>query len=213
MSKLHIFDMDGTLLAGSACLELSRHAGHIDDVDEMEERWGRGEIGHVEFYELLLPLWKGIEDADVEEVFAGIAWLDGIEAVWRDIDARGERSVVITLSPQFFADKLLDLGLHEAYGAEVLSGEPLVPERVLTPESKVYIAVEMLERLGLGAEDTVAYGDSSSDLPLFELLENTVSVNGSESLADHAAVTYEGNDLREAYALGRQLLAGKVRSA
>jgi phosphoserine phosphatase len=89
----------------------------------------------------------------------------------------------------------------------------LVPERVLTPESKVYIAVEVLERLGLGAEDTVAYGDSSSDLPLFELLENTVSVNGSESLADHAAVTYEGNDLREAYALGRQLLAGKVRSA
>jgi phosphoserine phosphatase len=213
MSKLHIFDMDGTLLAGSACLELSRHAGHIDDVNEMEGRWGRGEIGHVEFYELLLPLWKGIEDADVEEVFAGIAWLDGIEAVWRDIDARGERSVVITLSPQFFADKLLDLGLHEAYGAEVLSGEPLVPERVLTPESKVYIAVEVLERLGLGAEDTVAYGDSSSDLPLFELLENTVSVNGSESLADHAAVTYEGNDLREAYALGRQLLAGKVRSA
>jgi phosphoserine phosphatase len=213
MSKLHIFDMDGTLLAGSACLELSRHAGHIDDVNEMEGRWGRGEIGHVEFYELLLPLWKGIEDADVEEVFAGIAWLDGIEAVWRDIDARGERSVVITLSPQFFADKLLDLGLHEAYGAEVLSGEPLVPEQVLTPESKVYIAVEVLERLGLGAEDTVAYGDSSSDLPLFELLENTVSVNGSESLADQAAVTYEGNDLREAYALGRQLLAGKVRSA
>jgi phosphoserine phosphatase len=213
MSKLHIFDMDGTLLAGSACLELSRHAGHIDDVNEMEGRWGRGEIGHVEFYELLLPLWKGIEDADVEEVFAGIAWLDGIEAVWRDIDARGEHSVVITLSPQFFADKLLDLGLHEAYGAEVLSGEPLVPEQVLTPESKVYIAVEVLERLGLGAEDTVAYGDSSSDLPLFELLENTVSVNGSEGLADHAAVTYEGNDLREAYALGRRLLAGKVRSA
>jgi HAD superfamily phosphoserine phosphatase-like hydrolase len=213
MSKLHIFDMDGTLLAGSACLELSRHAGHLDDVNEMEGRWGRGEIGHVEFYELLLPLWEGIEDADVEEVFGAIAWLDGIEEVWRDIDARGERSAVITLSPQFFADKLLRLGLHEAYGAEVLSGEVLVPERVLTPESKVYIAVEVLERLGLGAEDTVAYGDSSSDLPLFELLENTVAVNGSASLTDHAAVSYEGNDLREAYALGRRLLEGKVPSA
>ncbi len=210
MSKLHIFDMDGTLLAGSACLELSRHAGHVDDVDEMEARWGRGEIGHVEFYELLLPLWEGIEDADVEAVFAGVAWLDGIEEVWRDIDARGERSAVITLSPQFFADKLLDLGLHEAYGAEVLSGEPPRPERVLTPESKVYIATELLERLGLGSDDTVAYGDSASDLPLFEMLGNTVSVNGSASLADHAALAYEGNDLREAYALGRRLLEGRV---
>jgi phosphoserine phosphatase len=212
MTKLHIFDMDGTLLAGSACLELSRHAGHIDDVEAMEERWGRGEIGHVEFYELLLPLWEGLGEADIEQVFAGIAWLEGIEEVWRDIDARGERSVVITLSPQFFADKLLALGLHEAFGAEVLAGGEVLPERVLTPESKVYIATEVLERLGLGSDDTVAYGDSSSDVPLFEILDNTVSVNGSETLAEHAAVTYRGNDLREAYALGRGLLEpGAVR--
>lgn len=205
-TKLHIFDMDGTLLAGSACLELSRRAGYIDDVEEMEERWGRGEIGHVEFYELLLPLWAELGEEDIEEVFAGVPWLDGIEDVWRDIDARGERSAVITLSPQFFADKLLGLGLHEAYGAEVLAGGEVVPERVLTPESKVYIATEVLERLGLGSDDTVAYGDSASDVPLFEILDNTVAVNGSESLAGQAAVAYQGNDLREAYALGRGLI-------
>jgi HAD superfamily phosphoserine phosphatase-like hydrolase len=206
MTKLHIFDMDGTLLAGSACLELSRRAGHIDAVEEMEERWGRGELGHVEFYELLLPLWAELGEEDIEEVFAGSAWLEGIEEVWRDIEARGERSVVITMSPQFFAEKLLGLGLHEAFGAEVLAGGEVVPERVLTPEMKVYIATEVLERLGLGSEDTVAYGDSSSDVPLFEILDNTVSVNGSESLAEHAALAYRGNDLREAYRLGRLLL-------
>lgn len=206
MTKLHIFDMDGTLLAGSACLELSRRAGHIDAVEEMEERWGRGQLGHVEFYELLLPLWAELGEDDIEAVFAETAWLEGIEEVWRDIDARGERSIVITMSPQFFAEKLRGLGLHEAYGAGVLAGGEVVPERVLTPEMKVYIATEVLERLGLGAEDTVAYGDSSSDVPLFEILDNTVSVNGSESLAEHAAVAYRGNDLREAYALGRALL-------
>lgn len=206
MTKLHIFDMDGTLLAGSACLDLSRRAGHIEAVEEMEDRWGRGELGHVEFYELLLPLWAELGEDDIEEVFGGAAWLDGIEDVWRDIDARGERSVVITMSPQFFADKLLALGLHEAYGADVLAGGEVVPERVLTPEMKVYLATEVLERLGLGTDDTVAYGDSSSDLPLFEILDRTVSVNGSGSLAEHAAVAYRGNDLREAYALGRQLL-------
>jgi len=206
MTKLHIFDMDGTLLAGSACLELSRRAGHIDAVEEMEERWGRGELGHVEFYELLLPLWAELGEDDIEEVFAGSAWLEGIEEVWRDIEDRGERSVVITMSPQFFAEKLLGLGLHEAFGAEVLAGGEVVPEQVLTPEMKVYIATEVLERLGLGSEDTVAYGDSSSDVPLFEILDNTVSVNGSDSLAEHAALAYRGNDLREAYRLGRLLL-------
>ena len=55
MSRLHIFDMDGTLLRGSACLELSRHMGQIDAVDEIEAKWSVGKVGHVEFYELCLP--------------------------------------------------------------------------------------------------------------------------------------------------------------
>lgn len=212
MSKLHIFDMDGTLLVGSACLELSRHMGQLEAVAEMEERWTRSEIGHVEFYELLLPLWAGMEPGDVEEVFAGTSWLEGIEAVWRDIDRRGERSAVISLSPQFFADHLHQWGLHSSHAAEVLAGEAPVPARVLTPESKVHIATELLERYGLGEEDCVAYGDSSSDLPLFEMLSNTVAVNASESLREMAAVAYEGRDLREAYALGRSLIDCGVES-
>ncbi|MFN8164546.1 MAG: HAD-IB family phosphatase [Solirubrobacterales bacterium] len=198
--------MDGTLLAGSACLELSRYMGEIDSVSEMEERWGRGEIGHVEFYELLLPLWKGMEPGDVEAVFENIAWLNGIKEVWEDIDRRGEYSALISLSPRFFADLLLEWGLHSVHAAEVLAGEDPVPERVLTPESKVYIATELLELYGLGDEDCVAYGDSSSDVPLFEMLTNTVSVNGTDSLRQVAATSYEGNDLREAYAVGRALL-------
>lgn len=212
MSKLHIFDMDGTLLSGSACLDLSRHMGQLEAVEAIEERWSRGEVGHVEFYDLCLPLWSGLEPSDVEEVFAGIAWIEGIEEVWRDIDRRGERSAVISLSPQFFTDHLTRWGLHSAHGAEVFAGEPLTPERVLTPESKPYIATELLERYGLGDEDCVAYGDSSSDVPLFEMLSNTVSVNGTESLREVAAVAYEGTDLRDAYALGRSLLGAGARS-
>ena len=42
MSKLHIFDMDGTLLTGSACLDISRHLGQIAAVDEIEARWTVG---------------------------------------------------------------------------------------------------------------------------------------------------------------------------
>lgn len=206
MSRLHIFDMDGTLLSGSACLEISRFMGEIDAVNEMERKWTYGELGHVEFYELLLPLWAGLEETDVEEIFASIAWMEGIEEVWRDIAARGERSAVITLSPQFFGDLLLPWGLHSAHGAEVLAGVPPVPEQVLIPESKVHVATELLERYGLGDEDCVAYGDSSSDVPLFEFLSNTVAVNGTASLVEVAAASYTGNDLRAAYALGRSLL-------
>ena len=63
MSKLHIFDMDGTLLRGSACLELARHLGQFEAVSSIEDRWVRGEVSHLAFWEECLPLWEGLDDA------------------------------------------------------------------------------------------------------------------------------------------------------
>lgn len=206
MSKLHIFDMDGTLLEGSACLDISRHVGQLEAVNDIEERWSRGEVGHVAFYELCLPLWEGLSPSDVETVFQRSAWIDGIADVFTDIARRGEHSAVITLSPQFFADLLLGWGLESAHGAGVEAGVAPRPELVLTPDSKVGVALELIERHGLVAADCVAYGDSASDIPLFGHLAHTVAVNGSAAIRGAAAVCYDGQDLREAYAAGRALL-------
>lgn len=208
MTKLHVFDMDGTLLTGSACLEISKHVGHIDTVNDIEERWGRGEVGHVEFYELCIPLWAGLASADVDEVFRATEWIGGIEAVFADIAARGEHSAVVSLSPQFFVERLLAWGATSAHGAMVEAGRPVDPARVLTPDSKVEIVEQLFERYRLDAEDCVAYGDSSSDLPLFARLPNTVSVNGTETLRAVAACQYDGPDLWEAYMLGRAMIDG-----
>ena len=207
MTKLHIFDMDGTLLRGSACLDLSRHMGQIDVVSEIEARWTVGGVGHVEFYELCLPLWKGLNEHDVESVFAATDWLDGVQDVWRDIANRGEHSAVITLSPQFFAERLLPWGVDSVHGARVFAGVAPDPEQVLTPKSKPALARALMERYAVGIDDCVAYGDSSSDIPLFRQLRHTVAVNGSEALRDIAAASYDGSDLREAYRTGRRLLA------
>ena len=206
MSKLHLFDMDGTLLSGSACLDISRHLGQIEAVNDIEARWSLGAVGHVEFYELCLPLWAGLTEADVDAVFDATGWLEGIEDVWRDIAARGEHSAVITLSPQFFADRLLAWGVGSAHGAGVRAAEALDPTRVMTPAMKVAVARALMDEHGLAAVDCVAYGDSSSDVPLFEFLSHSVAVNGTASLRALAARHYQGRDLRGAYRLARELL-------
>jgi phosphoserine phosphatase len=213
MTKLHIFDMDGTLLAGSACLDISRHVGRIEDVDAIEARWSVGKVGHVEFYDLCLPLWEGLTEQDVDHVFETARWLDGVAEVFADIASRGERSAVITLSPQFFAERLLAWGLHTAHGARVYAGRPPDPAAVFTPASKVALARELIARYELDESDCVAYGDSASDLPLFELLEHTVAVNGTDSIRAVAAASYDGSDLRGAYAIGRRLLSEEPRAA
>ena len=213
MSKLHIFDMDGTLLRGSACVELSRHLGIFDTVNALEERWSRGELTHFGYWELCLPLWKDLDDAVIEKTFAATSWLKGIEAVWADIADRGEQSAVITQYPQFFSDRLLAWGVGSTRGASVRIGEPVTPEQVITPESKVPIALELMKTHGVTSDDCVAYGDSSSDVPLFKKLRKTVAVNGTPTLKQVAAVSYEGDDLWEAYLMGRALLERKAKAA
>src|SRR6202012_5796526 len=104
--------------------------------------------------------------------------------VWRDIARRGEHSAVITLSPQFFADRLLRWGVGSVHGARVFAGVAPDPEQVLTPRSKPALARSLMERYDVGVDDCVAYGDSSSDVPLFQQLRNTVAVNGSEALRE-----------------------------
>jgi phosphoserine phosphatase len=212
MSKLHIFDMDGTLLRGSACLELSRHLGQLEPVSELEERWSRGEISHFAYWELSLPLWEGLDDAGIDETFAATSWLDGIEAVWADIAQRGEHSAVITQSPQFFADRLLAWGVETVRGACVYVGVQPDPRLVITPEDKVPIAIELMKRHGVMSGDCVAYGDSLSDFPLFQFLPHTVAVNAAPTLRAIAAAAYEGNDLWDAYALGRSLLERNTKA-
>ena len=206
MTRLHVFDMDGTLLEGSACLEICRHLGCLEEVLKVEDAWSRGEVGPVEFYEILLQLWDGLTEEGIDQVFAVTPWLTGVREVFADISRRGERSAVISLSPQFFVDRLLAWELGTAHGAGVFVGVPIDPELVLTPESKVILAEQLMERYGVAEEDCVAYGDSSSDVPLFGRLENTVSVNGSKTLRAIAAVAYDGSDMREAYRLGRELI-------
>ena len=212
MSKLHIFDMDGTLLRGSACLDISRFMGQIDAVNEIEARWSVGQVGHVEFYELCLPLWQGLTEDDIDVVFEAGGGMEGVRDVWSDIARRGEHSAVITLSPQFYADRLLDWGLGSAHGAAVHAGTQPDPVHVLTPARKVAVAEELMARHQLGEDDCVAYGDSSSDVPLFNRLVNTVSVNGTEALRRVAARSYVGPDLRGAYRAGRELLGDPERS-
>lgn len=213
MTKLHLFDMDGTLLTGSACLEISRHLGHLAAVDDIEERWARGEVGHVEFYDILVALWDGLEASDIDAVFRATPWLDGVKEVFADIAARGEHSAVISLSPQFFVDRLLDWDVSTVHGAGVEPGRAVDPSVVLTPESKVTILEQLLEAHGVTEDECVAYGDSSSDIPLFQRLPNTVAVNAAPSLQQIAARHYQGTNLWDAYQLGRELLDHRVCTA
>ncbi|GEL24281.1 hypothetical protein PSU4_32350 [Pseudonocardia sulfidoxydans NBRC 16205] len=206
MTHLHVFDMDGTLLRGAGSVELARHLGTFEAADRIERAWGRGEITDVQFWERMLPLWADVSEEEIDAAFAASAWIDGVREVFADITERGEHVAVISQSPHFFVRRLEAWGAHRTFGSDVVPLREARKEHLLTLQHKVDITLRLLDELGLDETDAVAYGDSTSDTLLFAHLTHTVGVNCSEVLRRHAAVCFEGDDIRGAYALGRRLL-------
>jgi phosphoserine phosphatase len=210
--SLHVFDMDGTLLKGTtASVQIARHLGCAEELAGLEARFAAGELDTRGFAVAIHSLWRSLTEPTVAKVFGACPWLGGISEVCADIRDRSERSVVITMSPDFFARHLLALGFDEVVASRFPAlpfREPLDPAEILTPGDKVRIVGALRARHGLPQSRCVAYGDSMSDAPLFRRLAKTVAVNADHHLAELAAVSYCGDDLAGAYALGRVLLAG-----
>ncbi|NEA58048.1 hydrolase [Streptomyces sp. SID13666] len=210
MARLHIFDMDGTLMHGSsASLELARELDMVEEIRELEGGLIRGTLDPPGFAERVYALWATLTEERLKAAFEGAPWLDGIREVWTEITDRGDHCAVISLSPDFFVGRLREWGVHEARSS-VFPPVPFAPEAVLdlagilVPESKVGIADELCAQYGVTRADCVAYGDSLSDAALFGVVPTSVAVNGDHYVRDLATHAYSGRDLREAFALVNQ---------
>ncbi|MEU7224851.1 HAD family hydrolase [Streptomyces chrestomyceticus] len=207
MGRLHLFDMDGTLLYGSAAaVEISRQLGLDREITELERAFIAGEVTPVRFAELACELWAELTEEVVTKAFEGAPWLAGIREVWADIRARGERCAVISLSPAFFVERLTLWGADAAHGSRwpaLPFREPVEPDGILSASAKVRIMDELCAEFGLSRSDCVAYGDSLSDTALFAAVPASVAVNADHHVSALASYAYDGRDLREAYELVR----------
>lgn len=210
MTALHVFDMDGTLLRDtSACQRIATVHGTEADLVLLDERFVAGEIDGYQFAAAIHELWQGLSPDAVRTAFTGSSWMNGITEVCADIRERGERSAVITMSPDFFANHLTAYGFDTVVASRFPAlpfAAPVDPAAILTPEHKVEVVDDLLELYQVDPSRCVAYGDSMSDLPLFRHLTATVAVNATAHLAGMAAAEYRGDDLVEAYRLGRAQL-------
>jgi phosphoserine phosphatase len=203
MSRLHVFDLDGTLLReGTASTALARQLGRLPEWHALEFSYSRGDMSVVSFAAGLDRLWGLLTADDVRAAFNAARWIDGIPEVLADIAGRGEYSAVVTMSPDFFAHHLMAIGLHAAEGSrfpDVPFRHPIDPNGILAPATKVRLVDELRGRYGLSRSDCVAYGDSESDLPLFRVIPLSIGVNADPHLDGMTTLDYRGNDLREAY--------------
>lgn len=209
--RLHFFDLDGTLIRGSAAaVEISRQLGVDEEIAALEKSFLLQGLTPDEFAVQAHALWSALTVDQVAAAFEGAPWLLGIREVWADIRDRGDRCAVISLSPDFFVERLLDWGVDTVHGSHwptVPFTEPIHRPGILDARAKVRIAQELCAKYGVDPSHCVAYGDSMSDAELFTIVPDTVAVNADHHLAGLARHSYTGGDLREAYALVRNSAA------
>ncbi|MFF9770195.1 HAD family hydrolase [Streptomyces sp. NPDC014636] len=205
MARLHLFDLDGTLLHGTtAPVEISRQLGLEAETVALDRAIAEGRIGPPEYAAQVYDLWSDLTEAHVRAAFEAAPWLARIREVWAEIRSAGEYCAVVSLSPSFFVERLLEWGAHAAHGSlfpAVPFTQPVDPSGALSAAAKVTIAQRLCEEFGVTRADCVAYGDSSSDKDLFAVVPVSVAVNADAHLTGLATHSYTGQDLWEAYAL------------
>ncbi len=205
MARLHLFDLDGTLLHGTtAPVEISRQLGLEAETVALDREISAGLIGPPEYAARVYALWADLTEEHVVAAFEGAPWLARIREVWSEITRRGDYCAVVSLSPSFFVERLTGWGAHAAHGSRfpaVPFTEPVDPAGVLSAAAKVRIADRLCGEFGVTRADCIAYGDSSSDKDLFGAVPVSVAVNADRHLAGLATHSYRGTDLWEAYEL------------
>jgi phosphoserine phosphatase len=204
--RAHFFDMDGTLLRGtSAPLLVAAALGKRDVLVSLEERFAAGALTAADFGRTLHAEWGLVPPAAARAAFDTAPLLTNIEAVVGDIHERGERACLITMSPDYFAEHFLDFGFDAVFASRFPRNAetPFEAAHILNPGDKPRLAAEFCRDHGLRIEEAVAYGDSMTDVPLFETVGFRISVNGDHHLHGRCDVEIRSGDLQEAYAAAR----------
>jgi phosphoserine phosphatase len=204
--RAHIFDMDGTLVRStSAPVLVAAAMGRGDSLVELEHRFATGAATAVDFARALHAMWGVVPPEVARRAFLSAPLIENVREVLEDIRLRSEVACLITMSPDYFAEQFLEFGFDAVFASPFpRSAEVALDEAaILNPEDKPRLAARFCAEHGVRLRDAVAYGDSMSDVFLFEEAGLGISVNGDHHFAELADIAVEGSDLMLAYRAAR----------
>jgi HAD superfamily hydrolase (TIGR01490 family) len=237
------FDLDRTLMEGSSAFQFGRAAHRAgllshrqllaDGLANLRFRlFGASDERSQALRERVSSSLRGVRVRDMRrlgaDVLAGILprVYPGVLALAYEHQDAGRRAYIVTAAAGELADVLAEvLALDGAIGSRfslardgVFTGEP--GEFIYGAEKAAAIR-RLAEREGIALEDSYAYTDSASDLPMLELVGHPVAVNPDAELARIArergweVLRFErlGRRLKAAVALAGAAAAGGIGSA
>ena len=170
--RLFLADMDSTMIGQECIDELADYVGLKAEVSAITERAMRGEIAFEPALRERVALLKGLRADVVDEIIEKrITLTPGGRALVQTMRAHGGYACLVSGGFTLFTGPVAaKIGFDEHRANRlILNGGKLaglVEEPILGREAKLATLLELRERLGLAAHDTMAVGDGANDLAM-----------------------------------------------
>jgi len=199
--KLFLADMDSTMIGQECIDELAAYVGMKEHVAAITERAMRGEIEFEPALRERVALLKGLDAKIVTQVIAErITLTPGGRELVRTMRANGAHTALVSGGFTLFTSKIAEaIGFHENR-ANVLVVEDdrfagFVTEPILGKEAKLASLIELRERHGFAAPETMAVGDGANDLAMLGEAGLGVAYHAKPAVAAAAHARVDHGDL------------------
>jgi len=198
---LFVADMDSTMIGQECIDELADYVGLKAHVATITERAMRGEIAFEPALRERVALLKGLPVAVVDEVIRErITLTPGARTLVATMRKNGGTTCLVSGGFTLFTSRVgAMIGFDENRGNTLVVEDGRLAGRVEEPilgrEAKLVTLIELRDRLGLAASETLAAGDGANDLAMIEAAGLGVAYHAKPKVADAAHARIDHSDL------------------
>jgi phosphoserine phosphatase len=199
--RLFVADMDSTMIGQECIDELADYVGLKAHVAAITERAMRGEIAFEPALRERVALLKGLPVAVVDEVIRErITLTPGARTLIATMRQNGGTTCLVSGGFTLFTSRVgAMIGFDENRGNTLVVEDGRLAGRVEEPilgrEAKLVTLIELRDRLGLAASETLAAGDGANDLAMIEAAGLGVAYHAKPKVADAAHARIDHSDL------------------
>ena len=199
--RLFVADMDSTMIGQECIDELADYVGLKAHVAAITERAMRGEIAFEPALRERVALLKGLPVAVVEEVIRErVTLTPGGRTLVATMRRDGGATCLVSGGFTLFTGPVgAMIGFDENRGNTLIVEDGKfagrVEEPILGREAKLATLIELRDRLGLSATETLAAGDGANDLAMIEAAGLGVAYRAKPKVAEAAHARIDHSDL------------------
>ncbi|MEM3400383.1 MAG: phosphoserine phosphatase SerB [Candidatus Micrarchaeia archaeon] len=179
--KLVAFDFDSTIIDGETLMEIAKLNGSDKKAEEYLKKSLKNSADYGESIRIRVEMLKGIKVSDITKLIEKIPLTKGAEETLRELRRRGHVLILITGNFTVCTEKVAHF-FDEIYANEfevengVLTGR-IKKFVVNSAQKKAEILVQCARKYGIPLSDTIAVGDSASDIEMFAVANKSICFN------------------------------------